>query len=248
VPRQIFDLAAPLLAIAAPTVEPPTIVRDGPAEPSQQRVSETDRARTAVEAASFHAAKGRSVGIICPGRCREEVEVELRDQDIQWYAASGDLGRGINLVSPQEAKGLEFDAVVVVEPEHILDEDDRGHRLLYVALTRPTRYLHIVAAGAPLPLPTIPEGNSAPDDLGPSQPVVALPNQRPEAERKADTSPAAAMPHASEAVTEPPTYRPPAQTAIDAFALDLAEQLRSSLAPNLWPAVLERMRRLLKLE
>ncbi|MFC0532809.1 ATP-binding domain-containing protein [Phytohabitans kaempferiae] len=247
VPRQIFELAAPLLAIAAPAVEPPTIVRDGPSEPSLQRVSDTDRARTVVEAASFHAAKGRSVGIICPGRCREEVEAELRDQDIQWYAAGGDLGR-INLVSPQEAKGLEFDAVVVVEPEHICDEDERGHRLLYVALTRPTRYLHVVAVGAHLPLPPVSQGSSAPDALGTSQVVATLPERRPEVERLTSILPLDAKRHAFDVAAEPPMFRPPAQTAIDAFALDLAEQLRSSLAPNLWPAVLERMRRLLNLE
>ena len=60
--------------------------------------------------------------------------------------------RAINLVSPQEAKGLEFDAVVVVEPEAIVAEDERGHRLLYVALTRTTRRLDIVCVGEPVPL------------------------------------------------------------------------------------------------
>jgi hypothetical protein len=246
VPRQIFDLAAPLLAVATPAVEAPTIVRDGPSEPALQRVGEAARAGAVVEAASFHAAKGRSVGIVCPGRCREEVEVALRRQDIQWYAAGGDLGRGINLVSPQEAKGLEFDAVVVVEPEHIVDEEDRGHRLLYVALTRPTRYLHIVAAGAHLPLPAAAQDNSAPADVDPS-PAAALPNPQPKAESAVGLL-AGAKRHAPDLVVPPPTHRTPAQTAIDAFALDLADQLRSGLAPSLWPAVLDRMRRLLNVD
>ncbi|MEJ3743446.1 ATP-binding domain-containing protein [Actinomycetes bacterium KLBMP 9797] len=248
VPRQIFEVAAPLLAVAAPTVEAPTIVRDGPSKPSFESVSDANRARAAVGAAMGHAAKGRSVGIICPGRCREAVEAELRDQDIQWFAAGGDLGRGINLISPQEAKGLEFDAVVLIEPEYILDEDDKGHRLLYVALTRPTRYLHIVAAGAHVPLPAAPTGSPALEALDPPQSVMASPDPRPQAEGSTAISPMAAQRRPSDSVEEPSTYRLPAQTAIDAFAVDLADQLRSGLAPNLWPAVLDRMRRLLNVD
>ena len=43
-------------------------------------------------------------------------------------------------VSPLEAKGMEYDAVVVVEPDRIVS-DTRGVRALYVALTRATQRL-----------------------------------------------------------------------------------------------------------
>lgn len=49
-----------------------------------------------------------------------------------------------------EAKGLEFDAVIVVEPESILGESPRGASDLYVALTRATQRLGVVHDG-PLP-------------------------------------------------------------------------------------------------
>jgi DNA helicase IV len=42
------------------------------------------------------------------------------------------------------AKGLEFDAVVLVEPAAIIAESARGLNDLYVALTRPTQRLHVV--------------------------------------------------------------------------------------------------------
>src|SRR5262249_52124081 len=72
---------------------------------------------------------------------------------VTWSSADrGELGASINLVSPREAKGLEFDAVVVVEPEAIVAEDERGHRMLYVAFTRATHTLDVVCAGDPMPL------------------------------------------------------------------------------------------------
>jgi DNA helicase IV len=43
-----------------------------------------------------------------------------------------------------EAKGLEFDAVVVVDPEGIAAEGEGGARRVYVALTRTTTLLHVV--------------------------------------------------------------------------------------------------------
>jgi superfamily I DNA/RNA helicase len=55
---------------------------------------------------------------------------------------------GVTVVSPAEAKGLEFDAVVVVEPAEFVpatgDEHRAGLRLLYVALTRAVQTLTIV--------------------------------------------------------------------------------------------------------
>jgi DNA helicase IV len=49
----------------------------------------------------------------------------------------------------REAKGLEFDAVVVVEPAQLVEESG-SLGPLYVALTRPTQELTVVHA-QPLP-------------------------------------------------------------------------------------------------
>jgi hypothetical protein len=74
-------------------------------------------------------------------------------------AAVEALGTGINLVDMHVVKGLEFDAVVVVEPGEILDlRPDGGRGGLYTALTRSTRALAIVHAGA---LPAELEANPA---------------------------------------------------------------------------------------
>jgi DNA helicase IV len=54
------------------------------------------------------------------------------------------LAKPITVLSPQTAKGLEFDAVVLVEPARIERSGSRGASSLYVAATRPTQRLHIV--------------------------------------------------------------------------------------------------------
>lgn len=63
----------------------------------------------------------------------------------------GELGLShqIALLTPRDAKGLEFDAVVVVDPAAILAASDRGAGALYVAMTRSTQRLYLVGE-APL--------------------------------------------------------------------------------------------------
>jgi hypothetical protein len=167
VPRQVYQLAARLLPLAAPGLAPLEVVRDGPAEPRVHRVEPAERAPRAVAVAMEHAAAGRFVGLVCPPSCRDELAGALSANRVEWSGADqGDLGplagrgsagvagRGtsVTVVGPHEAKGLEFDAVIVLEPEDIVAGDERGHRTLFIALTRTTRYLDIVAVGDPLPL------------------------------------------------------------------------------------------------
>jgi superfamily I DNA/RNA helicase len=61
-----------------------------------------------------------------------------------------DLTAPVVVLPVSAAKGLEFDAVVVVEPAELLAESPRGRNDLYVALTRATQRLAVVHA-APLP-------------------------------------------------------------------------------------------------
>ncbi|MEQ1736308.1 MAG: UvrD-helicase domain-containing protein [Rhodoglobus sp.] len=61
-------------------------------------------------------------------------------------AAAG-LSKPIAVLTPAECKGLEFDAVIVVEPRVIVDEIPRGAAALYVAMTRPTQRLQLVTTG-----------------------------------------------------------------------------------------------------
>jgi DNA helicase IV len=57
----------------------------------------------------------------------------------------------VPVLTAREAKGLEFDHVVVVEPARIVEEGgEAGLRHLYVALTRPTKTL-VVVFSQPMP-------------------------------------------------------------------------------------------------
>ena len=51
------------------------------------------------------------------------------------------------VLTPAQAKGLEFDSVIVVDPEGIEQASPRGRADLYVALTRTTRRLGLVSPG-----------------------------------------------------------------------------------------------------
>jgi DNA helicase IV len=174
VPSEVFEFVKPLLAVAAPGAASPRLVRQGPAKPLVHRVSAAGRAGVVARVAIAHADRQRFVGIVCPASLRPEVEEVLAANDISWSSADrGELGRAINLVSPQEAKGLEFDAVIVAEPEEIVASDLHGHRLLYVAMTRTTGYLDIVCAGEPLPLKATHDEASTVDTPAMAAPALA---------------------------------------------------------------------------
>jgi DNA helicase IV len=57
------------------------------------------------------------------------------------------LLKEVAVLTPHDAKGLEFDAVVVVDPAGIVAASSRGAGALYVAMTRPTQRLYLVATG-----------------------------------------------------------------------------------------------------
>jgi DNA helicase IV len=78
------------------------------------------------------------------------VFVALRDAfsaDVVQHGASA-LDAPVAVLTVADAKGLEFDAVVLLEPADILAESPRGANDLYVAITRPTQRLRVLYSGA----------------------------------------------------------------------------------------------------
>jgi hypothetical protein len=113
-----------------------------------------DLGAVAAELAARMEAEVGSVGVIVPAALHDAVAPTVG------HEVREGLSSGVNLVGLAAIKGLEFDAVVVVEPAAILAErPDGGRGGLYTALTRSTRALAIVHA-RPLP-----EELAAADDL-----------------------------------------------------------------------------------
>jgi DNA helicase IV len=136
VPREIMDFALPLLDTIAPDVAPPISYRTGAEPPRVQRVDERQLLAGAYREAAALAERDGLLAVIAPD--------ELLDE-----AAADDLWDGVPMLSARQAKGLEFDHVVVVEPA-LIAAQEQGLRELYVALTRPTKTLVVVHA-RPLP-------------------------------------------------------------------------------------------------
>jgi hypothetical protein len=180
-PAEVMALARRVLAAALPGVSPPEPVRHtgqvprflslGPqptGDGAGADVGDNDDAawlsligRTVAEEVSeVAAARGRdddgSVGVLVPAALLAEVRSALAGEGI----VGGEVGAGaldtqVSLLALGDAKGLEFDSVVVVEPAEIVAQSPSGMRALYVALTRCTRRLAIVYR-EPLPAPLLP--------------------------------------------------------------------------------------------
>lgn len=151
VPREVFEVALPVLKAAAPTIVPPQIVRDSGVNPTFESVDQEQFYSRVVDVIREHSASGRSVGAIAQLDQWDGIRDELAARNSKWNeSTSGGLGDAINLVTPEDAKGLEFDAVVVIDPQSILDLP-RGERFLYIALTRTTTFMDIVYPTGRLP-------------------------------------------------------------------------------------------------
>ncbi|MGY1900686.1 RNA polymerase recycling motor ATPase HelR [Nocardia gipuzkoensis] len=118
-PSEIMTVAAALLAEFAPGVQPPESVRACGVQPWSRWVTE-DELSTAIE---------------------EFVRGEADHEGTSIVIGPPDVP---GAVAASETKGLEYDAVLVVEPERILAEGPRGAAELYVALTRATQRLGVL--------------------------------------------------------------------------------------------------------
>lgn len=148
-PAQVLDLAARLLPHIAPQVKPTESVRRGRFEP--RIVAAADVVAAAGSEAATLAGEFASVGVITPVSLLAAVEEALAGAGVDWAdAAAGGLDHRVSVLTGVAAKGLEFDAVLVVEPAALVEDAARGLRLLYIALTRPTQQLTVVHS-RPLP-------------------------------------------------------------------------------------------------
>jgi DNA helicase IV len=134
-PAEIAELAARVLALAMPGSEAPAAVRSTGVEPRFAVVRDSLADTVRQEAARLLGRVDGTVGVVVAMNRREEAR--------RWLAGLGDR---VVALGSLEAKGLEYDATVVVSPAEIADESPAGLRVLYVALTRATQQLTVVSA------------------------------------------------------------------------------------------------------
>ncbi|MGC9500965.1 HelD family protein [Streptomyces sp. WG7] len=133
-PAEIAELAAKVLALAMPGSPSPTAVRSTGVEPRFAVAGDGLAESVRAEAARLLGLVDGTVGVVVAMNRREEAR--------RWLAGLGDR---VVALGSLEAKGLEYDATVVVSPAEIADESPAGLRVLYVALTRATQQLTVVS-------------------------------------------------------------------------------------------------------
>jgi DNA helicase IV len=143
VPEAILVLANQLLSIAAPDVPPARSVRQTGEPPRLVRVGEDLGPRAATEAVEL-VDIWNTVGVICSERSIDVVRAGLMRGNLDFVSwEQAELDHPVTLLDALAAKGLEFDAVVVVDPAGIYDEEN-GARRLYVAMTRAVQHLSLL--------------------------------------------------------------------------------------------------------
>ncbi|MEU7380170.1 MULTISPECIES: UvrD-helicase domain-containing protein [unclassified Streptomyces] len=134
-PAEIAELASKVLALAMPGSTAPTAVRSTGVEPRFAVVRGSLEKSVRAEAERLLDLVDGTVGVVVAMNRREEAR--------RWLAGLGDR---VVALGSLEAKGLEYDATIVVSPAEIADESPAGLRVLYVALTRATQQLTVVSA------------------------------------------------------------------------------------------------------
>ncbi|MCA1218021.1 HelD family protein [Streptomyces sp. 8L] len=146
-PAEIMEVAAEVRRSVEPGFTPPRSVRSTGVPPLVRTVPARELVTAAAELAAKQGAEERAGGgrlaVIAPGTLLPRLAAELPDAS---WGETPDLTRPTVLLSPRQAKGLEFDRVIVVDPDTVRGRSSRGVNDLYVALTRPTQWLGIVRA------------------------------------------------------------------------------------------------------
>ncbi|MGK5684837.1 HelD family protein [Actinoplanes sp. URMC 104] len=130
---EIFAVAASVIRVIMPDLPLPSAVRSTGVEPVDLVTDAAKLPEVVREVAEKQLADvDGTIGVITP--------VPRRDEMAQWVAG---MPERVQVVTALEAKGMEYDAVVLVEPGS-LTKDPAGIRTLYVALSRATQRLTTV--------------------------------------------------------------------------------------------------------
>ena len=168
-PAEVMTVATDVLAAIDPALQPPRSVRETGVRPWRRQVPAAElpgRLAEIVAGERDQLDDGR-LGVIVPAARMDELGSRIVAA-VPGAAVGEDpeLGSPVVVLTVAQAKGLEFDSVLVAEPDEILASSARGLSDLYVALTRATQRLGVVHSA---PLPAVLAG-LRPDDAVPPVP------------------------------------------------------------------------------
>jgi DNA helicase IV len=152
-PSQVGEAAARMANAAGLVVSAPKAVREGRWSPIIDRVEPGSLVSRLVEVIpdELDALDGGLLAVIADGELLGEATAALRAvYGRRIGTGAGSYEQDVVVISPREAKGLEFDGVVVLEPSAMLNHEHGRVGDLYVAMTRPTQRLRLIA-GAGIP-------------------------------------------------------------------------------------------------
>ena len=149
-PSQIAEAAARMANAAGLVVSAPKAVREGRWAPVIDRVEPRPDHQQA-RGGPAGGARTRSRAACWPSLPTASLLPEATAALRAVYGRrvgtdAGSYVQDIVVISPREAKGLEFDGVVVLEPSAMLNHEHGRVGDLYVAMTRPTQRLRLIAA------------------------------------------------------------------------------------------------------
>ncbi|MEV4532806.1 ATP-binding domain-containing protein [Asanoa sp. NPDC049518] len=142
-PAEVMSLAGEVLARIDPTATPPRSVRSTGQQPVRGSLDDL----ATVLAGEAAVLEGGRLAVIAPAARVAALAKEARAALPSLAVAVGDepdLESPVAVLSARQSKGLEFDAVVVADPDGIEAESPRGVNDLYVALTRATQRLTVL--------------------------------------------------------------------------------------------------------
>ena len=148
-PAEVMAVAADVLTAIDPALEPPRSVRESGHQPWMLRAAPGDLAAAVAQAAVWLAdqAGDGKLAVIVPDELAAELGVAVSAAlPGTAIGADPDLTTPVVVLTVRQAKGLEFDCVLIAEPGRMLAASPRGLNDLYVALTRATQQVGVVHA------------------------------------------------------------------------------------------------------